>query len=247
MNDPWRIDAEAYVLGALDEPERSAFEQHLRECADCRAAVEEVGPLPALLDLVPPDLVDRIADADPLTAAVPGPPVAPVPESVLAGALWAARRREARRRRRVVLAGALAAAAAVVLALVLPASPVALTRHGTAEPQVVAMQAVEPSAITASVALEEVAWGTKIELTCTYAGDPATTGAGGPQPSSYRTTATYALVVVGTDRSTQQVATWAAVPGRTITVPAGTSLAVAAIDSIELVSADGTALLSARP
>ena len=244
MTDPWRIDAEAYVLGALDEPERSAFEQHLRECADCRAAVEEVGSLPALLDLVPPDLVDRIADADPLTAAVPGPPVAPVPESVLAGALWSARRREARRRRRVVLAGAFAAAAAVVLALVLPASPVALTRHGAAEPQVVAMQAVEPSAITASVALEEVAWGTKIELTCTYADDASPTDG---RSGAYGATATYALVVVATDRSTQQVATWAAVPGRTITVPAATDLPVSAIDSIELVAADGTALLSASP
>ncbi|MCB2176942.1 MAG: zf-HC2 domain-containing protein [Actinomycetales bacterium] len=246
MTDPWRIDAEAYVLGALDEPERSAFEQHLRECADCRAAVEEVGSLPALLDLVPPDLVDRIADADPLTAAVPGPPVAPVPESVLAGALWAARRREVRRRRRLAGAGALAAAAAVVLALVLPASPVALTGHRDAGGQVVAMQAVEPSPVTASVAFEQVAWGTRIELTCTYA-DDAAAGASGGQPSGYQATATYALVVVGNDRSTQQVATWAAVPGRTITVPAATDLPVSAIDSIELVAADGTALLRASP
>ena len=192
---------------------------------------------------MPPDLVDRIADADPLTASVPGTPVAQVPESVLAGALWAVRRREARRRRATV-AGALAAAAAVVLALVLPASPVALTRHEPAPDRVVAMRTVAPSAITASVALEQVAWGTRIELTCTYATDPSSTGG---RQGGYRPTATYALVVVGADRSTQQVATWAAVPGRTITVPAATDLPVSSIDSIELVAADGTALLSASP
>lgn len=246
MNDPWRTSAEAFALGALDEPDRRAFEEHLRTCPACRAAVEEVGPLPALLDLIPPDLVDRIAGADPATATVPGPPVAQVPDSVLAGALWSVRRREAARRRRLLWAGTVAAAAAVVLALVLPASPIALTRQGPSATVLVAMEQAAPSAITASLRLDAVAWGTRIELTCTYA-DGSATGGTGAGPGDYRPAATYALVVVGTDRSTEQVATWAAVPGRTITVPAATSLPVSAIDSVELVSADGTRLLTASP
>ena len=58
MSDPFAVDAEAYVLGALDEPERTAFEEHLRGCDPCRAAVDAVGPLPALLDLVREHQVD---------------------------------------------------------------------------------------------------------------------------------------------------------------------------------------------
>lgn len=241
--DPWRVDAAAYVLGALDEPRRGEFEAHLRGCAGCRAAVAEVGDLPAMLDMVPPEVVERIAAADPVTAAVPGPPLAHVPDSVLAGVLWSARRRDRVRRRRLAVGGALGVAAAVVLALVLPASPVALTRHPAAA-QVLVMQASAPSAITATVALEQVAWGTRISLSCTYAADaPTPTG----RPGAYQATATYALRVVAGDRTTQQVATWAAVPGRTIIVPAATDLPVSAIDSVELVAADGTTLLTVRP
>ena len=56
------IDAGAWVLGALDEREALAYEEHLRTCADCRAevarlqmaadalalATEQVAPPPAL-------------------------------------------------------------------------------------------------------------------------------------------------------------------------------------------------------
>ncbi|MCV2395259.1 zf-HC2 domain-containing protein [Actinotalea sp. M2MS4P-6] len=246
MNDPWRPDAEAYVLGAVDEPERAAFEAHLRGCAGCRAAVEEVGALPALLDLVPPGLVDRLAASDPVTASVPESVVTPVPESVLAGLLGSARRRAVIRRRRFVLGGLVAAAAAVVLALVLPASPVSLIGSRPPNVQVVAMQPEAPSAITASVSLEQVAWGTRIELTCTYA-DDGSPSAGSAGPASGYGPTTYALVVVGEDSSTEQVATWTAVPGRTITVPAASSLPASQIDAIELVADDGTALLTAQP
>jgi anti-sigma factor RsiW len=37
-------DAGAYVLGALDEPEREAFEHHLAGCAECRDEVERLRP-----------------------------------------------------------------------------------------------------------------------------------------------------------------------------------------------------------
>jgi hypothetical protein len=242
VSDPWLVDVEAYALGALDEPERTAFGEHLRGCPTCRAALDDIGPLPALLDLLPPDVVASIAAQDPVTAAVPGPPAERVPESVLAGVLWSVRRQEQARRRRRVIVGALAAAAVVVLALVLPASPLALVGRAP-EPagQVLAMAAVADVPITAELTLEEVAWGTRIDLSCTYASVPDGSGGGGGV--GYRPT--YALVVVADDGSTEQVATWAAVPGRTITVPAATGLALADIDSIELVASDGTTLLSA--
>jgi anti-sigma factor RsiW len=232
VTDPWLVDVESYVLGALDEPERAAFEEHLRGCPTCRAAVDEVGPLPALLDLVPPDLVAEIVAGDPVAASVPGPPDDQVPDSVLAGLLWSVRRQEHSRRRRRVVVGAFAAAAAVLLA-VLPWSPLSPFARPGSDVRVVAMAATAPSPITASAALEGVAWGTKIDLSCTYAG-----GAPG-----YGQRSTYSLVVVADDGSTEQVATWTAVPGATITVPAATGLPITQIASIELVAPDGSTLL----
>lgn len=239
MTDPWLVDVEAYALGALDQPERVAFEEHLRGCPTCRAALDEIGPLPALLDLLPPDVVSAIAAQDPVTAAVPGPPAERVPESVLAGVLWSVRLQERARRRRQVVVTALAAAVVAVLALVLPASPFALVGRA-AQPVVLvlSLEAVVDGPITADVTLEEVAWGTRIELRCTYTPEPGSTGDAGYRPR-------YALLVVADDGTTEQVATWDAVPGRTISVPAATGLTVAEIDSVQLIDSDGTTLLSA--
>jgi anti-sigma factor RsiW len=39
----------AYVLGALDGPDRLATEEHLRECARCRDELVRLAPLPGLL------------------------------------------------------------------------------------------------------------------------------------------------------------------------------------------------------
>jgi anti-sigma-K factor RskA len=58
-------DLAGYVLGALDPGEQAAFEQHLAGCDTCRAEVEELQGLPALLDRaappieVPPRLRER--------------------------------------------------------------------------------------------------------------------------------------------------------------------------------------------
>ncbi|WP_223145047.1 zf-HC2 domain-containing protein [Actinotalea subterranea] len=66
-------DAGAYVLGALDAGERAAFERHLRTCADCRGAVDELADVPALLDRVPERLVSELFAAAPGGAGgVPG-------------------------------------------------------------------------------------------------------------------------------------------------------------------------------
>jgi len=236
VSDPWLIDVEAYVLGCLDEPERTAFEEHLGSCLTCRAAVDEVGVLPALLDLIPPDLVAQIADQDPVTAAVPRPAAEQVPSSVLAGLLWSARREGALRRRRRLVAGALAVAVVVILALVVPASPIGLVGRSTPPSgQEFVLDAVAPSAVTASVSLTQVAWGTRIELECSY----ASAGPSGP----YSSRVDYALVVVADDGSSEQVATWVAVPGRTITVPAASDQLLSRITSIRLLTSDGRTIL----
>ena len=39
-----RDDIGAYLLGALNDLERHAFERHLRECDDCREEIERLRP-----------------------------------------------------------------------------------------------------------------------------------------------------------------------------------------------------------
>ncbi|WP_229710994.1 zf-HC2 domain-containing protein, partial [Sinomonas atrocyanea] len=57
-----RMDLGAYVLGALSGQERQAVEDHLAQCAQCRAELAGLETLPALLDAVPSERAAQIAD-----------------------------------------------------------------------------------------------------------------------------------------------------------------------------------------
>jgi anti-sigma factor RsiW len=65
-HEHWQDATGAYVLGALDEVERSAFEEHLAGCPACREEVDQLLPaaraLPISVDPVapPPSLKARI-------------------------------------------------------------------------------------------------------------------------------------------------------------------------------------------
>ena len=65
-HEHWQDATGAYVLGALDETERAAFEEHLAGCPACREEVEQLLPavqaLPVSADPVspPPSLKGRI-------------------------------------------------------------------------------------------------------------------------------------------------------------------------------------------
>ncbi|SDC64715.1 anti-sigma factor family protein [Actinokineospora iranica] len=53
----------AYLLGALDPAERSAFEAHLTGCAACRGELVQLAPLPGLLHRISPeDFEDGVED-----------------------------------------------------------------------------------------------------------------------------------------------------------------------------------------
>jgi len=89
-----------YVLGVLDPADRELVRTHLPHCAECRAALAESAPLPALLSRVTPE--DFATEV-------------PAPNDAMLGRLLAAAEgtRRARRRRTMFAA----AAAVVVLAL----------------------------------------------------------------------------------------------------------------------------------
>jgi hypothetical protein len=107
------VDIAAYILGALDEPDNTAFEQHLLDCPRCQLDLVELQDVPDLLDAVK-------HDAPALLVPVPGP-------RVLSSLLEeASKSRHQRRRRQWV-----AAAAAAVLIVAAPLVAVLVTSGGT--------------------------------------------------------------------------------------------------------------------
>lgn len=148
--DPFRFDDGPYVLGALDEAERAAFEAHLATCSDCRERVVEVRAATGLLSRI------TLADVE--------EPV-PEPDTLLPGLLRRVRRERIRRRWVTGSLGAVAAVGVVALAVLLwPTS--SASDHGTA-PQ--AFTRVRPVPVSATARVVGHGWGTEIDLKCWYA------------------------------------------------------------------------------
>ena len=215
----------AYVLGALSPAERREFEEHLKSCAPCTSSVGELAGLPGLMSKV---------SEEQLSGQIEAPPATLLPS------LARAARRERGRRRLAV--GTAAAAAALVIAvgasvIARPDAPTgptvatpSSTSSGTAS---LALSAVVPSPVTASARLVDVAWGTRIDLTCSYRTTALYSSHGVP----------YALVVIDRSGADQQVATWTSLPDRELTVMGASSLARADISAVEIRTMSGQAIL----
>ncbi|WP_309650741.1 zf-HC2 domain-containing protein [Nocardioides sp.] len=203
--DQRRLDG-AYVLGALAPHERQAFEEHLVGCAGCAGSVQDLAGLPGLLGHVDVSLLAETEEAGP-------PPVTLLP------ALLLGVRRAERRRRLLTVATTSAATLALVGAALFGSG-----RLGTADEVVTppaaqqpvapgrSMRALVGSPVSAELSLEQVLWGTRLALVCSYLADDYSAG-----PT------TYALFVVTRDGRREQVATWRALPGRTMTLAAATA------------------------
>ncbi|MDQ4055188.1 MAG: hypothetical protein M3237_21175, partial [Actinomycetota bacterium] len=97
------------------------------------------------------------------------------------------------------------------------------------------MELVGPDVMSASLALTSVPWGTKLDLTCSYPQPPeASTG-----PSKW----TYTMFVTTNDGRVEQVATWRALPGRTMQLAAATAANREDISSVEIRTMTGEPLL----
>ncbi len=206
----------SYLLGALLPEERRSYEEHLAGCASCSAGLAEVAGLPGLLGRLPADAI-----------AADDPPPADVLPALLATVT--AERRRTRRRVRLA-AAALATAAAVVAAILIGPGPVVRRP----DPAQQSFSRVAGSPVTASVALVDRAWGTEIDMRCSYRGYVYPAGV------PYELTAT--------DRGGHQhvLATWLVVSDKPVKVVASTSLKRSDLVSLEVRSVLG-AVARLRP
>ena len=222
--DEFALYDAAYVLGALSQADRREFEDHLKLCASCATSVSELAGLPGLMSKVSIEQLTNEPE--------------PVPETLLPSLARAVRRERARRR---LVVGAAACAAACLIA----AGTVAISRPDTDTRAAVsssasssgtsslALTAVVPSPITASTRLVDMGWGTQIDLTCAYR--PTSLYPAGGVP--------YAMIVIDRHGATEQVATWKALPNRTITVMGASSRARKDIAAVEIRTLDGQTIL----
>jgi hypothetical protein len=224
---PFGHDDGAYVLGALSPVERLEFERHLAGCAECTRAVRELAGLPGLLGRVGRGVLEEPLDE-------------PLPDSVLPALSREVRR--ARRRRTVVASGLAAAVAAVVVPVgasqlsVLGFAPDSPTP--SANPSGVVAQPMDPVGevpVRASVTMEQVTWGTRLGLTCTY----------DPESVEYELppVVDYLLFVRTHDGRAERVGSWESHGGKTMQLPAATAAKAADIASVEVRTTDGRVVL----
>jgi hypothetical protein len=238
MSCEFAHDDGAYVLGALSPAERLAFKRHLSDCAECTRSVAALAGLPGLLGRV-----DAAVLEEQETLEEPPPTLLP--------ALLDEVRRT--RRRRTWLTAGLAAAAAAVL-VVVPVGLWQLTGDSSPTPpsagasvssdpsdateEPVPQQEMQPLGevpVRATVSLEEVTWGTRVGLTCTY----------DPESVSYELPpeADYLLFVRTRSGNTEQVGSWRSVGGKEMTIMAATARTPAELASVEVRTTDGRVVL----
>ena len=227
----------AYVLGALSTDERAAFERHLPGCPTCSQSVRELAGLPGLLARVPIEVLD------------PEQLPTPVPDTLLPALVRRARRT---RRRRAWLTGGLVAAAAAIAIGAVGVAAIGADDDGgnnSAQPTAAAPSTAPPlpfrpvsaEPISGWVSLTQVGWGTRLDLTCSY-GDQDEDGAdygGEAADDDY----VYSMYVTRADGTTEQVASWQALPGRTMHLAAATAADAADVVRVTVKKSTGETVL----
>lgn len=233
MSCPFARDDAAYVLGALSPAERLDFERHLAGCADCTRAVRELAGLPGLLGRVEASVLQH-------------PPVnETVPDTLLPALSREVRR--ARRRRTAAAAGLAAAMTAAMAAVIVPVVAAQIADGDGAAPNFPETSATAPAAaprrmnpvgdvpVRASVTLEQVTWGTRLELACTY--DPDRVDYELPPAADYT------LFVRTRDGRAEQVGSWRSVGGRTLRLSAATAASRENIAAVQVRTLSGRVVL----
>jgi len=237
--DPFEHDDAAYVLGALDDGGRRAFEAHLPTCAACQARVAELRDPAALLTSLPPAAGAELLGTGPRGDETAGHPAGagrsgadPMPDTLLPGLLRRARRERLGRRLITTGVGAVAAACLLTLAVVL--WPGGSSTPPAREAAARTMVAVQPSPLSATARLTARAWGTQIDVHCSY-------------PAYDRDRFAYRLVVIDKLNQPHQAGDWTLVPGQAgIDFTSGTSVVTSQIARVQILTPSGTPLLELR-
>lgn len=179
--------------------------------------------MPGLLGQVPAELV---TDTGP-----DGPP-----DTLLPGLIG--RARTERRRSRVTAVGAsvLAAAACIVLAVFVAVRPFAADEPPPVAIPTATMSPVRSAPVFATVGLENVAWGTKVNMHCMYEKDSKVYGDG-----------KYYLVVVAKDGAVERIGSWTVQPGKDAKLQGATSWNVDDISSVEIRTGTDRTVLRLQP
>lgn len=215
-SDPYAYEDGAYVLGALSDEERRAFEAHLATCADCRARVAEVRGVPALLT--------GITAAELASEPVGDSTAGPVPDTLLPGLLRRAGRRS---RQRWLIGGLAAAVVACLVALTITLWP---SSGGSSSRQPRPFVALGQSPVRATATLVSKVWGTEIDVHCSYA-------EGVPRPFPYR------LRVYDSTGEADDAGSWTVPVGHDMNYQTGTRYPLNQISKLEILKTDGTPIL----
>jgi hypothetical protein len=189
------LDVGAYLLGVLDGPGMTRFEDHLAGCPRCGRELDELaGVLPALAELGPPGGGVPVLDVRAAEIAREGGP----PLTRLLAEVGAHRARRRRRTRQALMAVAVLVVGGPVLAVTAsrhadgpdggPSANTVAARHAAGDPV---------TGAHASIRLTATSWGSTVDLELT--------GVRGPDHCH--------LVAVGRNGSRETVSTWS--------VPAG--------------------------
>lgn len=210
----------AYLLGALTAEEAADYERFLSEAPE-RAALYDSEELLAVLDVLSPEEALELLDEQPETKQDPGP------SGIQPTSLTAAAQRRRQRSSGTRWASVIAAAAALLFVGGIVGYTV-IPRPSSPGVSLQAMAAGERPGVTASLAVTEEPWGTRLDWECEYTKDWAKSVSG------------YDLVVT-TDGGTQTtVASWSPAGEDASNLAAATMIATADIRSV-IIRETGTA------
>ncbi|GAA2892475.1 RNA polymerase subunit sigma [Actinoplanes cyaneus] len=222
-----------YLLGGLDEADTDRLDAHLHDCAECRAELDRLAPVPDMLQHLP-DARHLGGDLPPLTVA---PAARPSPQNIenLLSRMRAEKTRESRvsRTRWLVAASvAVIAAGAIGYGVIVnngggggtPQNPPAAVQQITAN-----FQAAAGSGMTGQATLVKKAWGVQVSLNMT--------GMSGKAP--------FFCIVKRADGKQEQAAVWGETPEHTAKVDGSSSFTATDVKEILITDADGKALGSA--
>ncbi|GIF05390.1 zf-HC2 domain-containing protein [Actinoplanes siamensis] len=223
-----------YLLGGLDEADTDRLDAHLHDCAECRAELDRLAPVPEMLQHLP-DARHLGGDLPPLTVA---PAARPSPQNI--ENLLSRMRAEKTRETRVSRVRWLVAASVAVIAAGAIGYGVILNRGDggpSQQPPVAAQtitanfQAATGSGMGGQAVLTKKTWGVAVALNMT--------GMQGKAP--------FFCMVKKADGTTQQAAVWGETPEHTAKVEGSSSFPATDVRAIVITDSDGKILGTATP